>query len=222
MITPKGFVLLGSKSGGMRAGAHTLASCTRAQGRAQGLRVAGGSIERERTRASCCWGARAGACERGAHKSKPTCRASCSGLWRMVPCRVLHRAVVLTCVFRGVVFCGVASLSSVDLSLLLWTAAGSCTGCYTQAWCTHTHKLGTHTHKLGTHTHKLAKKRHQITGITRARENQHTEASCCHMSESWQALIDKLRRTRKLLKAKRIQDKPLEAYQGYQEQENAE
>ena len=37
-----------------------------------------------------------------------------------------------------------------------------------------------------------------------------------------QALIDKLRRTRKLLKAKRIQDKPLEAYQGYQEQENAE
>ena len=33
----------------MRAGAHTLASCTRAQGRAQGLRVAGGSIERERT-----------------------------------------------------------------------------------------------------------------------------------------------------------------------------
>ena len=37
-------------SGSMRAGAHTLASCTRAQGRAQGLRVAGGSIERERTR----------------------------------------------------------------------------------------------------------------------------------------------------------------------------
>ena len=35
-----------------------------------------------------------------------------------------------------------------------------------------------------------------------------------------QALIDKLRRTRKLMKAKRIQDKPLEGYQGYQEQEN--
>ena len=37
-----------------------------------------------------------------------------------------------------------------------------------------------------------------------------------------QALIDKLCRTRRLLKAKPIQDKPLEAYQGYQEQENAE
>ena len=35
-----------------------------------------------------------------------------------------------------------------------------------------------------------------------------------------QALIDKLRRTRKLMKAKRIQDKPVEGYQGYQEQEN--
>ena len=34
-----------------------------------------------------------------------------------------------------------------------------------------------------------------------------------------QALIDKMR---KFLKAKRNQDKPLEAYQGYQEQENAE
>ena len=133
MITPKGFVLLGSKSGGMRAGAHT-----------------------KHTKAN--------------QPAGPLARAS--GAWYL-----LHRAVVLTCVFRGVVFCGVASLSSVDLSLLLWTAAGSCTGCYTQAWCTHTHKLGTH-------THKLAKKRHQITGITRARENQHTEASCCHMSES--------------------------------------
>ena len=73
MITPKGFVLLGSKSGGMRAGAHTK------------------------------------------HKSKPTCRASCSGLWLMVPCRVLHRAVV----FRGVV-----SLSSVDYVYVLAGAQG--------------------------------------------------------------------------------------------------
>ena len=141
MITPKGFVLLGSKSGGMRAGAHT-----------------------KHTKAN--------------QPAGPLARAS--GAWYL-----LHRAVVLTCVFRGVVFCGVASLSSVDLSLLLWTAAGSCTGCYTQAWCTHTHKLGTHTHKLGTHTHKLAKKRHQITGITRAShghgKNQHTEAPCCHL-----------------------------------------
>ena len=35
-----------------------------------------------------------------------------------------------------------------------------------------------------------------------------------------QALIDKLRRTRKLFQAKRIQDKPVGGYQGYQEQEN--
>ena len=118
MITPKGFVLLGSKSGGMRAGAHT-----------------------KHTKAN--------------QPAGPLARAS--GAWYRVE---------LSC---SAVSCSVVSrLSSVDLSLLLWTAAGSCTGCYTQAWCTHTHKLGTHTHKLGTHTHKLAKKRHQITGITLA------------------------------------------------------
>jgi hypothetical protein len=83
MITPKGFVLLGSKSGGMRAGA-----CERGH--------ASGSAHK-------------------AHKSKPTCRASCSGLWLMVPCRVLHRAVV----FRGVV-----SLSSVDYVYVLAGAQG--------------------------------------------------------------------------------------------------
>ena len=136
MITPKGFVLLGSKSGGMRAGAHT-----------------------KHTEAN--------------QPAGPLARAS--GAWYL-----LHRAVVLTCVFRGVVFCGVASLSSVDLSLLLWTAAGSCTGCYTQAWCTHTHKLGTHTHKLGTHTQawhthtqaceEKTSDHRDHTGITRARE----------------------------------------------------
>ena len=120
MITPKGFVLLGSKSGGMRAGAHT--KHTKANQPAGPL-----------ARAS------------GACRAVVFCRASCSGLWLMVPCRAV--------VFRGVVFCGVASLSSVDLSLLLWTAAGSCTGCYTQAWCTHTHKLGAHTHTSLVHTH---------------------------------------------------------------------
>ena len=72
MITPKGFVLLGSMRMITQKGFVLL-----------------GSIERERTRASCCWGARAGACERGRTQSTkanqpagPLARAS--GSWYRV------------------------------------------------------------------------------------------------------------------------------------------